>query len=80
MITLNFEKAKKIALDYINTNSLAEARHRNEKHLSGFTNSIPDSEWTAFLINARNVITNATGVEEIETVLRDFDAKIKANK
>ena len=64
-ITVNFEKAKAIALKAFNAKALQEAQARQLNTLAGIANAEDDATWTAALTAGREKIANATTTAEL---------------
>jgi hypothetical protein len=64
-VTVNFEKARVIALKAFNAKALQEAQARQLNTLAGIENTPDDATWTAALTAGREKIANATTTAEL---------------
>ena len=64
-VTVNFEKAKAIALKVFNAKSLEEAQARQLNTLAGIANDVDDATWSSALTAGRDKIANATTTAEL---------------
>jgi hypothetical protein len=64
-VSVNFAKAKDIALKAFNATALQEAQARQLNTLANIANAVSDVDWTASLTAGREKIANATTIEQL---------------
>ena len=64
-VSVNFVKAKDIALKAFNATALQEAQARQLNTLAGIANAIDDATWSASLTTGREKIANATTTADL---------------
>ena len=64
-VSINFAKAKDIALKAFNATALQEAQARQLNTLAGIANAIDDATWSASLTAGREKIANASTTADL---------------